>query len=78
MTTLSDMALDIEHDLLYSDLTLDQIAAKYDIPESEFVRLAHEFYQDVSHDHLERDHDESYIPEDNWYDEQYELDTNYL
>jgi len=33
-----------------------------------------------AHDHLERDHDEPYEPEtnDNWYDEQYELDTDYL
>lgn len=32
------------------------------------------------HDELERDHDEPYEPEtdDNWYDEQYELDTDYL
>ena len=32
------------------------------------------------HDSLERDNDEAYEPEtdDNWYDEQYELDTDYL
>ena len=36
--------------------------------------------QVIAHDELERDWDEPYEPEtnDNWYDEQYELDTDYL
>lgn len=39
-----------------------------------------EDYEDPYYDELERDHDEPYEPEtnDNWYDEQFELDTDYL
>ena len=33
-----------------------------------------------AHDELERDHDEPYEPElnDSWYEDQYEVDTDYL
>ena len=36
--------------------------------------------QVIAYDELERDWDEPYEPDanDNWYDEQYELDTDYL
>lgn len=36
--------------------------------------------QVIAHDELERDWDEPYEPDynDNWYDEQYELDADYL
>lgn len=36
--------------------------------------------QDISYDELERDCDEQYEPDygDNWYDDQYELDTDYI
>lgn len=36
--------------------------------------------QVIAHDELERDWDEPYVPEvnDDWYENQYELDTEYL
>ncbi len=35
--------------------------------------------QVIAHDELERDWDERYEPDcDSWYDEQYELDTDYI
>ena len=35
--------------------------------------------QMIAHDELERDWDEPYEPDcDSWYDDQYELDTDYL
>lgn len=48
------------------------------LPES--LIAVNEELQELAHDALERDHDEAYEPEinDNWYDEQYELDTDYL
>jgi len=43
------------------------------------LQVAAEESRDVHYDELERDHDEAYEPDcDSWYDEQYELDTDYI
>ena len=56
------------------DMTKEEIA--------EFEREYEQWLKEEQayHDHMERDHDEPYEPEvnDNWYDEQYEVDTDYL
>lgn len=47
----------------------------------EFEREYNEWLDEerAYHDHMERDHDEAYEPEinDSWYEDQYELDTDY-
>ena len=46
---------------------------------AECRRVAEE-QQDVYYDELERDHDEQYEPDygDSWYDDQYELEADYI
>lgn len=47
----------------------------------EFEREYNEWLDEerAYHDHMERDHDEEYIPDpDSAYEDQYELDTDYL
>lgn len=48
------------------------------LPES--LIAVNEELQEIAHDELERDWDEAYEPEinDNWYDEQYEVDADYV
>jgi hypothetical protein len=49
---------------------------------AEFEREYNEWLDEerAYHAHMERDHDESYEPNysDSWYDEQYELEADYL
>lgn len=44
------------------------------------LQVIAEEQRDVYYDELERDHDEQYEPDygDSWYDDQYELDTDYV
>lgn len=56
------------------DMTPEEIAEF----EREYNQMLDE--ERAYHDHMERDHDEAYEPElnDSWYEDQYELDTDYL
>lgn len=60
----------------YPEWMTDEDIAEF---EREYNQILDEERQQY-HDALERDHDEPYVPEtnDNWYEEQYELDTDYL
>lgn len=44
------------------------------------LQAVNEELQEIAHDELERDWDEPYEPDynDSWYDEQYELDADYV
>lgn len=61
--------------MIYPDYMTKEEIAEF---EREYNQILEE--ERALHDHLERDHDEPYEPEtnDNWYDEQYELDTDYV
>ena len=61
--------------MIYPDYMTKEEIAEF---EREYNQILEE--ERTSHDHLERDHDEPYEPEtnDNWYDEQYELNEDYV
>lgn len=68
------------------DVAYDMVREQERKDEAEYNEWRREEELIHAHDHLERDWDEPYEPVtgcdpaeyDNWYDEQYELDTDYL
>ena len=87
--SMSDLMIDLQDEIRLGALSFAEIARKYEVPTS-WVQEAWdelceqeaeaEQYAGHSYDELERDHDEAYEPDycDSWYDEQYELDTDYV
>lgn len=88
--SMSDLVIDIQSDILAGVLSFREIAEKNEVPLSwvneawdmlcEQEAEAERQFDQGFHDELERDHDEPYEPDygDSWYDDQYELDTEYL
>lgn len=86
--SMRDLIIDIQDDILQGVLSFQAIAEKHEVPVS-WVNEAWDMLCEQEaeaerfagyHDELERDHDEPYEPDyaDSWYDEQYELDTDYI
>lgn len=88
--TMSDIVIGIQEDIQLCSLSFLEIAQKHEVPLS-WVNEAWEMlceqeaeaerqFDQGFHDEMERDHDEQYEPDltDSWYDEQYELDTDYI
>ena len=87
--SMSDLMIDLQDEVRLGVLSFAEIARKYEVPVS-WVQEAWdelceqeaeaEQYAGHSYDELERDHDEAYEPDygDSWYDDQYELDTDYV
>lgn len=87
--SIRNLIIDLQEEIQLGVLSFQEIARKYEVPTS-WVNEAwdmlceqeaeEERYAGYSHDELERDHDEPYEPDyaDSWYDEQYELDTDYV
>ena len=81
---MRDLIIDLQEEIQLGVLSFAEIARKYEVPvswvaEAWDMLCEQEAEEEHSHDHLERDCDESYEPDcDSWYDEQYELDTDYL
>lgn len=87
--SMSDLMIDLQDEVRLGALSFAEIAAKYEVPVS-WVNEAWdelcqqeaeaEQYAGYSYDELERDHDEAYEPDygDSWYEDQYELDTDYV
>jgi len=87
--SMRDLIIDLQNEILLGALSFREIANKYEVPvawvDEAWDMLCEqeaeaEQYAGYSHDELERDHDESYEPDysDSWYDEQYELEADYL
>ena len=88
--TMSDIVIGIQEDIELGVLSFRAIAEKHDVPMSwvneawdmlcEQAAEAERQFDQGFHDELDRDHDEPYEPDvcDSWYDEQYELDTDYI
>lgn len=87
--SISDLMIDLQDEVRLGVLSFAEIAQKYEVPVS-WVQEAWdelceqeaeaEQYAGHSYDELERDHDEAYEPDygDSWYEDQYELDTDYV
>lgn len=85
--TMRDLIISLQEELSLGVLSFSEIARKYEVPTSwvqEAWDLLCEQEEDIEspayHDELERDWDEPYECEinDNWYDEQYEVDADYV
>ena len=88
--TMRDLIIDIQEEIILGVLSFAEIAQKYEVPMSwvnqawdilcEQEAEAEQFFDQGFHDELERDHDEPYEPDygDSWYDDQYELDADYI
>jgi hypothetical protein len=86
--SMSDLVIDIQNDILAGVLSFAEIAQKHEVPSS-WVNEAWDLLCEQEaeaeqyagyHDELERDHDEAYEPDygDSWYDDQYELEADYI
>lgn len=85
--SVRDLIIDIQNDILAGVLNFSEIAFKHEVPLSWVNEAWDELCEQEAeaerfagyHDELERDHDEPYEPDygDSWYDDQYELDTDY-
>lgn len=87
--SISDLMIDLQDEIRLGALSFAEIARKYEVPASwvneawdelcQQEAEAEQFFDQGFHDELERDWDEPYECEinDNWYDEQYEVDTDY-
>lgn len=86
MGTLKSLVADIQEEIQLGVLSFAAIAQKYEVPMS-WVNEAweelceQEAQSEPYHDELERDHDEPYVPDeeyypdpDSWYEAQYELE----
>ena len=82
---MRDLIIGIQEDIQLGVLCFADIARKHNVPvswvdEAWNMLCEQEAAAEHNHDHLERDCDEAYEPDyaDSWYDEQYELDTDYV
>lgn len=90
MSKMSDLLIDIQDEIQLGVLSFPQIARKYDVPLSwvtdtweglcEQEAEAERQFDQGFHDEFERDHDEQYEPDigNSWYEDQYELDSDYI
>ena len=88
MSKMSDLLIDIQDEIELGVLSFPQIARKYDVPLSWVTDTWEGLCEQEAeaeqyagyHDELERDHDEAYEPDygDSWYDDQYELEADYI
>lgn len=85
--SMSDLMIDLQNEVRLGALSFQEIARKYEVPASwvqeAWDQLCEQEYaeeQSAYYDEFERDHDEPYEPDygNDWYDEQYELDTDYI
>lgn len=84
MARMKDLLIDIET-AVASGESSDSIATRLGLPHDWVQRIVFDFSvslqetADDSYDELERDHDEPYEPDlaDSWYEDQFELDTDY-
>lgn len=69
MSAYKDMIIDIQDEIEAGELTLEQIAAKYEFSVKEITLLAQEMAEQDTfyHDGFERDHDEPYEQEEQYY-----------
>lgn len=81
--SMSDLMIGLQEEIRLGALSFSGIARKYEVPVSwvqeawdELCEQEYALEQSAYYDELDRDHDEPYEP-DSWYDDQYELDTDY-